>query len=126
MRKLALSGLALGAAMAVGTAQAEPVTLSANQMDQVTAGGFAFVDGFVNVNIRENVHKTVDIFKVVQKFQFVDVQGYFAEATGGANCSGHGCQALTFAITDVSAKGGFATSLSGSESATSGSFKKVR
>jgi hypothetical protein len=126
MKKLALSGLALGAAMAVGTAQAEPLTLSDDQMDEVTAAGFAFVDGFVNVNVRENVVKTVDILKVKQIFQFVDVQGFFAEATGAANCSGRGCEALTFAITDVSAKGHFATSLSGAESATSGFFKTVK
>ena len=37
MSKVALSGLALGAAMAVGTAQAEPLTLSAEQMEQVKA-----------------------------------------------------------------------------------------
>jgi hypothetical protein len=119
MRKLALSSLALGAALAVGTAQAEPLTLSDGQMDDVTAAGFAFVDGFVNVNVQENVFKTVDIFKIKQVLQLVDVQGYFAEATGAANCSGSsGCEALTFAITDVGEAGQFATSLSGAESAT--------
>src|SRR5262245_49025547 len=49
MKKLALSGLVLAAAMAVGTAQAEPLTLSADQMDGVTAAGVGFVkfDAFV-------------------------------------------------------------------------------
>ena len=44
MRRLALSGLALGALMAVGTAQAEPLILEGDDMDQVTAAGVAFVE----------------------------------------------------------------------------------
>jgi hypothetical protein len=117
MRKLALSSLALGAALAVGTAQAEPLTLSDGQMDDVTAAGNAVVTGLVNVNINENVLKRVDILKLKQILQLVNVQGYFAEATGAANCRGSsGCEALTFAITDVIANQQ-ATSLSGSESA---------
>ena len=56
MSKLALSGLALGAAMAVGTAQAEPLTLSADQMDQVTAAG----DGIANftATLTKNIKST--------------------------------------------------------------------
>ena len=46
LNRLVLPGLALGAAMAVGTAQAEPLTLSADQIDQVTAAG----EGFANFN----------------------------------------------------------------------------
>ena len=121
MRKLALSGAALGAAMAVGTAQAEPLTLSADQMDQVTAGGFAFVDAFANVNITERIDKDVLITKTKDILQIVNVLGYFAEASGFANCqkgTGPGCEALTFAITDVNGSAGYATSASGSEAAT--------
>ena len=123
MRKLALSGLALGAAMVVGTAQAEPLTLSGDQMDQVTAAGFAFVDANLNLNVNENVHKNVDIWKTVFKWQDVKVDGYFSQADAGANCFGDGCQTLTYAITDTDAFKFMSTSVSSAESATSG-FKK--
>jgi hypothetical protein len=133
MSKLALSGLALGAAMAVGTAQAEPLTLSADQMDEVTAAGFGFAafDAFLNKDI--NVNKQVNIQKFVEKFQFVDVAGLFGEADAFANCfdaSGFGCQATTETFTDAVA--GFegtsaasVTSVSTSEAATSGFFGAV-
>jgi hypothetical protein len=129
MSKAVLSGLALGAAMAVGAAQAEPLTLSADQMDQVTAAGFGFAqfDAFLNKEI--NVTKTVDIQKTVEKFQDVFVFGLFGEADAFANCfdaSGFGCQAVTETFTDAVAfeEGGGAevTSVSTSESATSGFF----
>jgi hypothetical protein len=130
MSKLALTSLALGAAMAIGTAQAEPLTLSADQMDEVTAAGFGFVDfdAFLDKDI--NVTKTVNIDKTVTKFQDVFVFGLFGEADAFANCfdaSGFGCQATTETFTD--AVSGFegtsaaqVTSVSTSESATSGPF----
>jgi hypothetical protein len=134
MGKLALSGLALGAAMAVGTAQAEPLTLSADQMDQVTAAGFGFVefDAFLDKTI--NVTKTVNIDKTVTKFQDVFVSGLFGEADAFSNCfdgSGFGCQATTESFTDAVAgapvddletvaTAAQVTSVSLSEAATSG------
>jgi hypothetical protein len=126
MRKFALSGLALGAAMAVGTAQAEPLSLSTDQMDVITAAGYAYVEAMKIVNIDENVHNLTDILKIKQVIQDVDVRGYFAHADGAANCVGFsGCEAGSFAITDVSVFKGMATSVSGSEAATSGFFRKV-
>ena len=130
MSKLALSGLALGAAMAVGTAQAEPVTLSADQMDEVTAAGFGFVDFFANLQKTINVDKQVNIQKNVEKFQDVFVFGLFGEADAFANCfdsSGFGCQAVTEALTDAVSgfdgmSGAQVTSVSLAESATSGAF----
>ncbi|HEX2477899.1 MAG TPA: hypothetical protein VHK45_01380 [Geminicoccaceae bacterium] len=125
MRKLTLSGLVVGAAMAVGTAQAEPLILDGDDLDQVTAAGYAFVQADKYVNIDENVRNTTDIFKLKQVLQFVDVRGYFAHADGAANCYGFaGCEAGSYAITDVDAFKGMATSVSGSESATSGFFTK--
>jgi hypothetical protein len=123
MRKLALSGLALGAALAIGTAQAEPLTLSADQMDEVTAAG----DGFANFNAtldkNINVNKNVNIQKTVQKFQDVFVFGFFGEADAFANCSdgaGFGCQAVAESFTDVNSSTGTVTSVSLAEAATSG------
>ena len=81
MKRLVLSGLAVGAAMAIGTAQAEQLTLSADQMDQVTAAGF---DAFLEKAI--NVQKNVNIEKVVEKFQDFFVAGFFGEADAFANC----------------------------------------
>lgn len=124
MRKLALSSLALGAAMVVGTAQAEPLTLSGDQMDQVTAAGYAFVDGNLNLHVNEDVKKKVDIWKTVFKWQDVEVRGYFAQADAGANCYGDGCQTLSYAITDTDASKYMSTSVASAESATSGFFKK--
>ena len=129
MSKLTLLGLALGAAMAIGTAQAEPLTLSADQMDEVTAAGFGFVefDAFLFKDI--NVNKNVNIQKQVEKFQDVFVFGLFGEADAFANCfdaSGFGCQATTESFTDAVSGGTsddpFAevTSVSTSEAATSG------
>jgi hypothetical protein len=128
MSKLALSGLALGAAMAVGTAQAEPLTLSADQMDQVTAAGdgFANFDATLTKNI--NVTKTVNIQKIVEKFQDIFVFGYFGEADAFANCSdggAFGCQAVTEAFTDVVTETGTVTSVSLAEAAASGPFDAV-
>jgi hypothetical protein len=128
MSKLALSGLALGAAMAVGTAQAEPLTLSADQMDQVTAAGFGFVDFDAFLDKAINVTKNVTITKEVTKFQDVQVFGLFGEADAFSNCfdaSGFGCQATTESFTDaVSGVEGTSaaqvTSVSLSEAATSG------
>jgi hypothetical protein len=130
MSKLALTSLALGAAMAIGTAQAEPLTLSADQMDEVTAAGFGFVEFEAFLNKEINVNKDVNINKEVTKFQDVDVFGLFGEADAFANCfdaSGFGCQATTESFTD--AVSGFegtddpfaeVTSVSTSEAATSG------
>ena len=128
MSKLTLSGLALGAAMAIGTAQAEPLTLSADQMDEVTAAGFGFAkfDAFLNKDI--NVNKNVNIHKEVTKFQDVFVFGLFGEADAFANCfdaSGFGCQATTETFTDAVAgvegtSAAQVTSVSTSEAATSG------
>jgi hypothetical protein len=126
MSKLAWSGLALGAAMAVGTAQAEPLTLSADQMDQVTAAGFGFAEFDAILNKDINVNKNVNIQKDVEKFQDVFVFGLFGESDAFANCfdaSGFGCQAVTETFTDAVA--GFegtasVTSVSLSEAATSG------
>jgi hypothetical protein len=125
MSKLALSGLALGAAITVGTAQAEPLTLSADQMDQVTAAGegFASYDATLTNNI--DVNKTVDIQKTIEKFQDLFVFGYFGEADAFANCSDggvFGCQAVTEAFTDVVTETGTVTSVSLAESAASGPF----
>ena len=125
MNRLVLPGLALGAAMAVGTAQAEPLTLSADQMDQVTAAGdgFANFDATLTKNI--NVTKTVNIQKIVEKFQDIFVFGYFGEADAFANCSdggAFGCQAVTEAFTDVVTETGTVTSVSLAEAAASGNF----
>jgi hypothetical protein len=117
MRKLALSGLALGAALTVGSAQAEPVALLDGQMDGVTAAGFAFADGKFNWNVHTNIKETLDVFKIVQKFQFLDIDGYFADAKSAANAFGDGAEAVTATQTDANAFAGYATSLSLSESA---------
>jgi hypothetical protein len=125
MSRLALSSLALGAAMAVGTAQAEPLTLSADQMDQVTAAGEGFANFNATLTKNINVQKQVNIQKIVEKFQDIFVFGYFGEADAFANCSDggvFGCQAVTEAFTDVVTETGTVTSVSLAEAAASGPF----
>ena len=100
MKRLALPGLALGVAMAVSTAQAEPLTLSADQMDGVTAAGFGFVkfDAFV-----ENVYKSfkhIDLKKDAEVDVDNDIKGWLADAEAGANCFGFGCTAETKTLAD--------------------------
>jgi hypothetical protein len=102
MNKVVLAGLAMSTAMSLG-AQAEPLKLSGDQLDKVTAAGVADVDTFVNV------FKT----KFVDVFEFVDVQkfvnssvftfGNLAMAQSDANCSHgfFGCVAETQTVTDV-------------------------
>jgi hypothetical protein len=106
MHKVVLAGLAMSSAMAVG-AQAEPLTLSGDQLDKVTAAGVADVNTFV------------DVFKskFVETFEFVDVQkfvnssvftfGNLAMAQSDANCSHgfFGCVAETQTVTDVNFNG---------------------
>jgi hypothetical protein len=124
MSKLALSGLALGAAMVVGAAHAEPLTLSADKMDQVTAAGFGFVDFVAFLDTEINVNKQELIQKQVVKDQDVFVLGYLGEADGFANCSdggGGGCQAVTAGYVDAVTETGTVTSVSHAEAASSGS-----
>jgi hypothetical protein len=123
MSKLALSGLALGAAMVVGAAHAEPLTLSADKMDQVTAAGEGFANFDATLNTDINVNKQEEILKSVEKFQDVFVFGYLGEADGFANCSdggGIGCQAVTAGYVDAVAETGTVTSVSHAEAASSG------
>jgi hypothetical protein len=123
MSKLALSGLAVGVAMAIGTAQAEPLTLSADQMDQVTAAGDGYANFNANLYSNINTYKNEYISKYVNKNQYVYVQGFFGQADAFANCydgAAYGCQAVTFSATDVDSYKGNVTSVSTSEAATSG------
>ncbi len=103
MKKKALSlilGTVLAGTISVASAE-QPMTLSVDQMDRVTAGGFGFVD------VELIVTKFKDVFENVNKFVFkqvdVDVQvsGFLADAEAGANCMGFNCLAETLTITDA-------------------------
>jgi hypothetical protein len=100
MSKIALSGLALGAAMTVGAAQAEPLTLSADQMDQVTAGGFGFVEFFADVENLYFSDKLIFFNKFANVTVSTDIDGWLADAEAGANCFGFGCTAETKTLAD--------------------------
>jgi hypothetical protein len=129
MNKVVLAGLAMSSALAVG-AQAEPLTLSGDQLDKVTAAGtanvFTFVDVFKSKFV--NVEEFVDVNKFVNSSVFTF--GNLAMAQSDANCShgAFGCVAETQTVTDVNfnpatapATGGFwdATSHSQALSGTS-------
>jgi hypothetical protein len=118
MSKLALSGLALGAAMAVGTAQAEPLTLSADQMDQVTAAGFGFVEFNAFVQNFYNSQKHIDFDKFALVEVETDIDGWLADAEAGANCFGFGCTAETKSLADANFETFSATAYSNSVAAS--------
>ena len=102
MNKIVLAGLAMSTAMSLG-AQAEPLTLSGDQLDKVTASGTGFIDfdvffdKFKNVNIAE----FVNIQKLVNSN--VTTFGHLSLAEADANCSHgfFGCTAETQTVTDV-------------------------
>jgi hypothetical protein len=102
MHKVVLAGLAMSTALTVG-AQAEPLTLSGDQLDKVTAAGAANV--FTTVDVFKtkftDVFETVDVFKIVDSSVFTD--GNLAMAQSDANCSHgfFGCTAETQTVTDV-------------------------
>jgi hypothetical protein len=101
MKKLAFSGLVLAAAMAVGTAQAEPLTLSADQMDGVTAAGTGSVkfDAFVK-NFYDS-DKNIFFDKVADVDVDTRIDGWLADAEAGSNCFGFGCTAETKTLSDT-------------------------
>jgi hypothetical protein len=127
MHKVVLAGLAMSTAMAV-SAQAEPLTLSGDQLDKVTAAGAANVLTTVDVLKTKltEVLELVNIDKLVNSE--VNTFGNLALAQSDANCSHgfFGCTAETQTVTDVNfnpaanGTGGFwdATSHSQAVSAT--------
>jgi hypothetical protein len=117
MSKLALSGLALGAAMTVGTAQAEPLTLSADQMDQVTAGGFGFVEFHADVENFFLSEKDIFFDKFATVTVSTHIDGWLADAEAGANCFGFGCTAETKTLADARADDFTGTAFSSSVAA---------
>jgi hypothetical protein len=105
MKKFALYGLVLGTAMAVSTAQAEPLTLTADQMDHVTASGVGFVDFSVNITKFKDLDTRIDFDKDANVDVDVDIDGFLADAEAAANCFGIGCTAETFTGAETDALG---------------------
>lgn len=103
--------------MAAGMAQAEPMKLTDDQMDTVSAAGPAYVDAYKNVDINEYITKNVNINKYKDIYQRVDLYGFYADADGAANCFGIACETITYAIADTNAFEYYSTSVSGAESA---------
>ena len=134
MNKVVLAGLAMSTAMSLG-AQAEPLTLSGDQLDMVTAAG----SGFVNFDVDFMKDKTVNIteFVNIQKLVNSNVTtfGHLSLAEADANCSHgfFGCTAQALTATDTkfnpttNGTGGFwdATAHSQSVSATGSPFDAI-
>ncbi len=101
MRALLLSG-AIATLAAVGTAKAEPVALSSDQMDQVTAGAAMgppplTLAVFKNVAIQKL--KNIKINAELKSVPYV--RGNLAEAEAGANAYGKHTFSETLTITEV-------------------------
>ena len=107
MIKLAASTLLVGTMFAVGAAQAEPLTLTEDQMDQVTAAGFGFVEFDVNIDVNKHVDKQIRV--QIQKLfdSRVTAFGVAADAEGGANCFSYGTGCFSEAMTYTDAVQGF-------------------
>lgn len=75
MKMLALPGLLCGSLLVVGAAQAEPVDLSADLMDGVTAAGHADVKVDLDVWKDKYVSSQVYIDKKKKIYQDVDLNG---------------------------------------------------
>jgi hypothetical protein len=120
MKTLALSGLVLAAALAVGTAQAQPLTLTANQMDGITAGGNGFANFNLTLNKNANLNTNIRFNKFANVQTTVRTFGALADAEAGANCAGYfgGCTAETVTAADSNAFFLTATSASQSVSAS--------
>ncbi len=104
MNKLAWSGLILGSAMAVTAAQAEPLALTTDQMDTVTASGFGFASFDADVFARKDFDTDIDFNKRARVDSRVHARGYLADANAVANCAGRrGCTAETFTGADTNA-----------------------
>lgn len=118
MNKLALSGLVLGSAIAVTAAQAEPLTLTTDQMDTVTASGSGFASFDARVFARKDFDTDIDFNKRARVDSQVHAKGYLADANAVSNCAGHGCTAETFTGADTNAFKGTGAAASHSVSAS--------
>ena len=105
MKTLALSGLVLAAALAVGTAQAQPLTLTAQQMDGITAGGYGFTTFDLSLYKDARLRTHIDFSKRADVRTRVETYGVLADAEAGANCAGYfgGCTAETVTAADSNA-----------------------
>ena len=93
-----------GAVLALSVSMAnadEPMTLTADQMDRVTAGGFGFVDVELIVTKFKDVFETINKLVLKEVNVTVNVDGFLADAEAGANCFGLNCVAETLTITDT-------------------------
>jgi len=127
MKKFALYSLVLATAMAVSTAQAEPLKLTADQMDHVTASGVGSAAFNINIRKFKDLDTHIDFRKHANVDVNVHVKGYFADAEAAANCFGFGCTAetLTGAETDafgVTNKFGVPGAVSVSQSVAASNF----
>ena len=119
MKKLALSGLALGTALvAVGTAQAQPLTLATDQMEQVTAGGYFDLD----VNVYKDLDKSeyLDVFKSV--FAGVFIKGNLSDAEAGSQAYGSNTLTETLTLTNADQRG-YSDAFSQSLAAANGDYR---
>jgi hypothetical protein len=97
MRTLVLSGVALAALAAVGTAKAGPVALPGDQLDQVTAagGGLPFsLD--VAKNVRIDVMKNIAIRNLTESLPVL--QGNFNDSEASATAIGKASYTQTLTL----------------------------
>ena len=75
MIRLAASTLLVGTVFAVGVAQAEPLTLTEDQMDQVTAAGFGAVNFQWALNKNKNANTNINFTKTANVTALTSITG---------------------------------------------------
>jgi hypothetical protein len=98
--------MVLGAVIVVGDAQANPLTLSNADLDQVTAGATLNLDVAKNIasNIALEVNKTVTAFSILV--------GHLADAEASSNAVGANSLSETLTIANVNQHAGKSESYS--------------
>jgi hypothetical protein len=115
VNRVVASTIALGILATVGGgAKAEPITLSAADMDQVTAGGKGF-----HLKVHKNQHQNIklNVEKTVQSL--VLLFGHLADAEAAATATGPNTLAETLTLANVSFAHGKSESFSQSIAAAS-------
>jgi hypothetical protein len=117
MRALVLASAIVG--LGIGTAVAEPVSLTGDRLDGVTAGTYKSPPVAIDVykNVAVNLYKNINVFNNLYSAPYV--KGNFADAEAAANAYGKDTFSETLTFGEV-AEGYYSRSYSESMAATNG------
>ena len=114
--KALLLASTIAAFAAVGSASAEPVSMSADKLDQVTAGNAWFNNIVTNFFKLHQEKQIKEIAIKVNKEQNLKLKGHFALSEGKADAEGHHTQTEVINFSGV--RRGLSTSYGKAEAAS--------